>query len=153
QCAAAQTMARGKRKRGIKMAHAKPLNIGEAALATGVSAKMIRHYEAAGLIPAAGRSLSGYRLYGEQDIHRLRFVRQARDLGFSMKQIAELLELWQDRNRPSSKVKQLAQQHIDTMEHKIQAMHAMQAQLQQLAQACHGDALPDCPILDKLASR
>lgn len=127
-------------------------NIGEAALATGVSAKMIRHYEAAGLIPAAGRSASGYRLYGEQDLHRLRFVRHARDLGFSSRQIAELLGLWQDKNRPSSKVKQVAEQHIDVLERKIRAMHAMKAQLQQLAEACHGDKLPDCPILDRLAS-
>ena len=127
------------------------LNIGEAALASGISAKMIRHYEAAGLIPAAGRSLSGYRLYNPQDIHRLRFIRHARDLGFSMTQIAELLSLWQDRNRPSSKVKQLAQQHVAALEQKIQALNAIREQLEQLQQTCHGDTRPDCPILEKLA--
>lgn len=127
-------------------------NIGEAALASGISAKMIRHYEAAGLIPVVGRTAAGYRLYAEQDIHMLRFIRQARDLGFSMKQIAELLNLWRDQNRPSSRVKQLTEQHIAGLERKIVAMHAMKAQLQQLAQACHGDARPDCPILDTFAS-
>lgn len=130
---------------------AKLLNIGEAAEATGVSAKMIRHYEAAGLVPPAARSGSGYRLYGEQDVHRLRFVRHARDLGFSIAQIAELLSLWQDKQRPSGKVKQMAQQHIAALEQKILAMQTMKVQLQQLAEACHGDELPDCPILDKLA--
>ena len=132
---------------------AKLLNIGEAALASGVSAKMIRHYEAAGLIPAVGRSAAGYRRYGEQDVHRLRFVRHARDLGFSSRQIVELLSLWQDKNRPSSKVKQVAEQHIEALEQKIRTMHAMKAQLQQLTEACHGDKWPDCPILDQLASR
>ena len=131
---------------------ARLLNIGEAAEATGVSAKMIRHYEAAGLIPAAARSGSGYRLYSEQDLRRLRFVRHARDLGFSIGQIAELLSLWQDKHRSSSKVKQMAQQHIAALEQKILAMQTMKTQLQQLAEVCHGDELPDCPILDKLAA-
>jgi Cu(I)-responsive transcriptional regulator len=128
------------------------LNIGEAARASGVSAKMIRHYEVAGLIPAAARSMSGYRLYGEQDVHRLRFIREARDLGFSMKQIAELLGLWQDKKRPSSKVRQLAEQQVAMLEQKILALQAMKTQLEILAQACHGDARPDCPILDRLAA-
>lgn len=129
------------------------VNIGEAAQATGVSAKMIRHYEALGLIPPAGRSVAGYRLYAEQDLHKLRFLRHARDLGFSTGQIAELLSLWQDRQRPSSKVKQIAEQHIAALEQKIAALHAMQSQLQQLVAACHGDERPDCPILDQLAAR
>jgi Cu(I)-responsive transcriptional regulator len=128
------------------------LNIGEAALASGVSAKMIRHYEAAGLIPAAARSMSGYRLYGEQDVHRLRFIRETRDLGFSMKQIAELLGLWQDKKRSSSKVRQLAEQQVAMLEQKILALQALKTQLEILAQACHGDARPDCPILDRLAA-
>lgn len=128
------------------------LNIGEAAQASGISAKMIRHYEAAGLIPTASRTLAGYRMYAEQDIHMLRFIRQARDLGFSMKQIAELLSLWRDKQRPSSKVKRMTQQHIAELEQKIVAMHAMKVQLELLAKACHGDARPDCPILKKFAS-
>ena len=127
------------------------LNIGEAANASGVSAKMIRHYEAAGLIPAPGRSLAGYRRYSERDVHRLRFIRAARDLGFSIKQIDELLSLWQDTHRPSSKVKQLAEQHAAVLAQKILALQKMQAELETLARACHGDARPDCPILDRLA--
>lgn len=127
-------------------------NIGQAASASGVSAKMIRHYEAAGLIPAAGRSVSGYRLYAEHDVHRLRFIREARDLGFSMAQIAELLSLWQDKHRSSGKVRQLAEQHAAMLQRKILALQTMKTELDRLAQACHGDARPECPILDKLAA-
>jgi len=128
-------------------------NIGEAAAATGVSAKMIRHYEASGLIPAASRSFAGYRLYAEADLHRLRFIKRARSLGFSMKQIAALLGLWGDAGRASSEVKALAQAHADALSGKIAEMQAMQRTLQDLARHCHGDARPECPILDDLAGR
>lgn len=128
------------------------MHIGEAARLSGVSAKMIRHYEAAGLIPAADRSQAGYRRYSERDIHKLRFIRAARDLGFSIHQIAELLSLWQDTHRPSSKVKQLAEQHAAALTQKILALQAMKTELEILAQACHGDERPDCPILDRLAA-
>ena len=127
-------------------------NIGEASQASGISAKMIRHYESIGLIPAASRTFAGYRLYGEADLHRLRFVKRARNLGFSIKEIEALLALWGDRRRSSAKVKALTQKHIDELEGKIAEMQAMRQALQQLAQQCHGDDRPDCPILDDLAA-
>ncbi|MEO6918936.1 MAG: Cu(I)-responsive transcriptional regulator [Collimonas sp.] len=127
------------------------MNIGDAANASGVSAKMIRHYEEIGLIPAANRSDAGYRTYAERDIHLLRFIRQGRLLGFSMKQIAELIGLWLDQSRPSSKVKQLALSHIAELNDKIKELQAMKGTLEQLARHCHGDARPECPILDGLA--
>jgi len=129
------------------------LNIGEAAAQAGVSAKMIRHYEDIGLIPKATRTYSGYRTYSEKEIHVLRFIRHARSLGFSIKQIGDLLGLWQDRRRPSSKVKTLALEHIRELEEKIAEMHAMKATLERLAGHCHGDDRPECPILDELAER
>lgn len=129
----------------------KAMNIGDAANASGVSAKMIRHYEEIGLIPAANRSDAGYRTYAERDIHLLRFIRQGRLLGFSMKQIAELIGLWLDQSRPSSKVKQLALSHIAELNDKIKELQAMKGTLEQLARHCHGDARPECPILDGLA--
>ena len=128
------------------------VNIGDAAKASGVSAKMIRHYESIGLIPSAGRTESGYRTYAESDLHRLRFVKRARTLGFSIKQIEALLALWGDRRRSSAKVKALTQKHIDELEGKITEMQAMKQALQQLAQQCHGDDRPDCPILENLAA-
>ena len=128
------------------------VNIGDAAKASGVSAKMIRHYESIGLIPSAGRTESGYRTYAESDLHRLRFVKRARTLGFSIKEIEALLALWGDRRRSSAKVKALTQEHIDELEGKIAEMQAMKQALQQLAQQCHGDDRPDCPILDDLAA-
>lgn len=128
------------------------MNIGQAAQATGVSAKMIRHYEGIGLIPAATRTDAGYRLYGERDIHTLNFVRHARDLGFSLAQIGELVGLWQDRSRPSRQVKALAQAHIQALEKKAHELLAMKATLEQLVHCCHGDDRPDCPILETLAS-
>lgn len=127
-----------------------PLNIGQAAAAAGVSAKMVRHYEEIGLIPKAKRTYSGYRTYSDREVHVLRFIRQARGLGFSIKQIGELLGLWQDRRRPSSKVKKLALEHIQELEAKIEEMRAMKATLERLAAHCHGDNRPDCPILDEL---
>lgn len=126
-------------------------NIGEAARRTGVSAKMIRHYEAVGLMPTAGRSFAGYRLYDETALHRLRFIRRARGLGFAMVEIAELLDLWDDRSRASREVKRLAQQHADALSAKIRELEAMRATLAHLAGRCHGDARPDCPILEDLA--
>ena len=128
-----------------------PLNIGDAAKSSGVSAKMIRHYEEIGLIPKARRSYSGYRTYSEKEVHTLRFIHQARKLGFSIKQIEELLGLWQDRRRPSAKVKRLALEHIKELDEKIREMQAMKATLERLAVHCHGDDRPDCPILEGLA--
>jgi MerR family copper efflux transcriptional regulator len=126
-------------------------NIGEAAKATGVSAKMIRDYEKLGLIPPADRSFANYRLYADADLHRLRFIRRARGLGFSMKQIGELMALWNDRQRPSAKVKQLAMSHASDLDAKIAELQAMQRTLRTLASSCHGDSRSDCPILDDLA--
>lgn len=128
------------------------LNIGAAAQASGVSAKMIRHYEDIGLIIKVQRSASGYRTYTDHEIHELRFIKRARDLGFSTKQIAELLKLWRNQRRPSSKVKQLALEHIRKLDQKIVEMQAMKATLEHLAKHCQGDKRPDCPILEGLAS-
>ena len=126
-------------------------NIGQAAKASGISAKMIRHYEEVGLLPAASRTFSGYRTYNQQDVHMLRFIRHSRDLGFSIKQIADLLSLWRDTNRPSSKVKQMASEHIEMLNQKIQELIIMKSELTRLVSCCHGDERPDCPILDELA--
>ena len=127
-----------------------PLNIGEAAAASGVSAKMIRHYEAIGLITPTERTASNYRLFNENDVHILRFIRHARDLGFSIEQISTLLGLWKNKRRNSANVKKLALQHIAELDAKIEEMQTMRRTLQQLAQHCHGDERPECPILDEL---
>ena len=127
-------------------------NIGEAAALSGVSAKMIRHYEVIGVIPAAARTFAGYRLYNDADLHRLGFIRRARGLGFSIRQIEALLGLWDDRSRASAEVKRLAQSHVDELAEKIAEMQAMQRTLQDLARRCHGDDRPDCPILEDLAN-
>jgi Cu(I)-responsive transcriptional regulator len=127
------------------------VNIGQAAKASGVSAKMIRHYEEVGLIPAANRTESGYRQYTEADVHSLRFIRHARDLGFSIAQIGELVGLWQNRRRSSSRVKALALAHVAELERKVTSLQAMKDTLQHLATCCHGDDRPECPILDRLA--
>ena len=127
------------------------MNIGEAAKASGVSAKMVRHYEEVGLFPRPGRSDGGYRLYTERDVHTLRFIRHARDLGFSIERIGELLALWQNRKRPSRQVKALAEAHIAELERKVQELQAMKATLRHLADGCSGDDRPECPILDRLA--
>jgi Cu(I)-responsive transcriptional regulator len=126
-------------------------NIGDAARLTGVTAKMIRHYESIGLIPAAGRTVAGYRLYGPNDLHRLTFIKRARSLGFSIKDIEVLLSLWGDPKRASRDVKRLAQSHADELERKILEMQSMQRVLQDLARRCHGDDRPDCPVLEDLA--
>jgi MerR family copper efflux transcriptional regulator len=129
------------------------LNIGEAAGASGVSAKMIRHYEEIGLIPRVARNAAGYRLYRDSDVHLLKFVRRARELGFSMKEIAELLGLWQNRRRASADVKRLALKHIADLEERIEEMQAMKRTLHGLARHCHGDQRPGCPILDDLSGK
>jgi len=128
------------------------LNIGQAASASGVSAKMIRHYEEQGFIPKAKRTLSGYRMYADTDVHRLRFIRRARDLGFSLKEIKQLLGLWGNRRRASADVKKLALGHVAELDAKIAQLQAMRSTLTHLAHHCQGDARPDCPILDDLAS-
>ena len=128
-------------------------NIGEAAAATGVSAKMIRQYERDGLIPPAQRTFAGYRLYNDADLHRLRFIKRARNLGFPMKQIEVLLNLWNDRDRSSADVKALALQHADDLRDRIAEMQAMQRTLEELARKCHGDGRPECPILEGLAEQ
>lgn len=128
------------------------MNIGEAATRSGVSAKMIRYYEANGLMPVAARSDAGYRRYGEREVHTLRFIRRARDLGFNMREIGELLKLWQNRRRASGDVKRIALDHVADLDQRIAGMQAMKATLEHLAACCHGDHRPDCPILDELGS-
>ncbi len=128
------------------------MNIGEAAKASGVSAKMLRHYEAVGLVPATARAASGYRIYSDADVHTLRFIRHARDLGFPIKQIAELLALWRDRSRPSRQVKSLALAHVAELDAKVAELMAMKATLEHLAHCCHGNDRPDCPILESLSA-
>lgn len=128
------------------------MNIGEAAKASGVSAKMIRYYESTGLIPAAGRTSAGYRVYSDIEVQMVRFIRRSRDLGFPVEKIEELLALWRDRSRQSADVKRLAQEQIDGLERKIAEMQAMKDTLQHLADACCGDHRPDCPILIDLGS-
>lgn len=127
------------------------MQIGDAARLTGVSAKMIRHYEAIGLIPQADRRDSNYRDYGHHDIHRLGFIRRARDLGFSIDEIRNLLRLWGDRDRESAEVKALTETHIAELDRKIALMAEMRQTLSTLASACDGDHRPDCPIIETLA--
>lgn len=126
------------------------MNIGAAAKATGISAKMIRYYESIGLLPAPARSPSGYRHYTDDDLNRLHFIRRGRDLGFSMAQLTELLSLWRDQDRASADVKHIAEQHIDNMNQRIRQMQEMVATLSHLARSCHGDDRPHCPIIDAL---
>jgi len=127
------------------------MQIGEAAAQSGVSAKMIRYYEEIGLVPRSARQPQGYRDYDDRDVNRLRFVARARDLGFSIKEIAELLRLYSDRRRSSADVKRIALRHVAELETKIRAMRQLKHTIQQLAHRCHGDQRPDCPILDDLA--
>ncbi|WP_321797143.1 Cu(I)-responsive transcriptional regulator [Caballeronia sp. J97] len=127
------------------------MNIGEAARASGVTAKMIRYYESVGLLNPVRRTSSGYRMYGDQEVHALRFVRQARRLGFLVEDIRKLLALWQDRSRASAEVKSIALEHVAELDRRIAELTEMRDTLSHLANHCHGDARPDCPILDKLA--
>lgn len=127
------------------------MNIGQAALQSGVSAKMIRYYESTGLLPAARRGEQGYREYDDRDVHTLRFLQRSRSLGFSVDQMAALLALWQDRERASADVKRLALAHVSMLEAKIAALQEMAATLRHLAQNCRGNARPDCPILADLS--
>ncbi|WP_341646506.1 Cu(I)-responsive transcriptional regulator [Thauera sp. SDU_THAU2] len=126
------------------------MNIGEAARASGVSAKMIRYYESVGLIPPAARTDSGYRAYTGSDVHMLRFIRRARDLGFAVAEIHDLLGLWRDRSRKSADVKRVAQQHIADLQRRIDELRQMADTLQTLVACCAGDDRPDCPILANL---
>lgn len=128
------------------------MNIGQAAEASGVSAKMIRYYEQIGLIEPPARSQSGYRVYAEPNVHTLRFVRRARSLGFSVEETGALLALWRDRSRASADVKSLALKHVAELEEKAAALQAMAATLRHLASHCHGDQRPECPILDTIGS-
>ena len=127
------------------------MNIGDAARASGASAKMIRHYETLGLLKRTRRSLGGYRLYDDTDVHTLRFIRRARDLGFSMADITRLLGLWQDRRRASAAVRRIAQAHISDLDRRIAEMQDLRRTLEHLVHHCHGDQRPECPILDDLA--
>jgi MerR family copper efflux transcriptional regulator len=127
------------------------LNIGEAASASGVSAKMIRHYEQIGVVPSPPRTVAGYRLYRDVDVHTLRFVQRARELGFPIKEIKTLVELWSNRRRSSAEVQRVASRHLAALERKIEQMEAMRGTLRHLVHACHGDDRPECPILDDLA--
>jgi MerR family copper efflux transcriptional regulator len=127
------------------------MNIGQAAKASGISAKMIRYYEATGLIPPVTRSAAGYRHYSDSDIHTLSFIRRARDLGFSVEQIADLLALWRNRRRSSASVKAVALAQIAMLKTKADELRAMARTLQHLADHCHGDNRPDCPIIEDLA--
>lgn len=127
------------------------MNIGQAAKATHVSAKMIRYYESIGLIPKARRSEAGYRHYSESDLGTLRFIRRARNLGFPLEKIAELLTLWRNEQRPSADVKAVAEKHIAELNLQIQELIGMRDFLQHVASACPGSDAPDCPILDELA--
>ncbi|WP_046867845.1 Cu(I)-responsive transcriptional regulator [Microvirga massiliensis] len=126
------------------------MNIGQAAEASGVSAKMIRYYESIGLIPKTVRTEAGYRVYSDGDVHTLGFIRRARDLGFSVEQIAELVALWRDRGRASADVKRIALEHVDILERKARELQEMAATLKHLARHCHGDERPECPIIEGL---
>lgn len=133
------------------MTAAWPVHIGEAARLSGVSAKMVRHYESLGLLRRVGRTDSGYRQYSEAEVHTLRFIKRARDLGFSMEEIGELVGLWQNGRRASATVRRIAQKHERELAQRIEAMQSMQRTLHHLIHCCAGDERPDCPILDDLA--
>jgi MerR family copper efflux transcriptional regulator len=127
------------------------LNISDAAEQSGVSAKMIRYYESLGLLTEARRTSAGYRIYDQREVHTLRFIRRARDLGFSIEEIQHLLGLWQNRGRSSRDVRKVAQAHLVDLDRRIAELQTMRRTLQQLVEHCHGDQRPDCPILDDLA--
>jgi MerR family transcriptional regulator, copper efflux regulator len=126
------------------------MNIGQASKASSVNAKMIRYYESIGLVPKASRTEGGYRDYAPQDIHRLRFIRRARDLGFSIDQVRELLKLWSDQKRSSANVRAVALEHIAELERRATQLKDMIKTLKHLVDACEGDDRPDCPIIEEL---
>jgi len=126
------------------------MNIGQAATASGVSAKMIRYYESIGLVSESRRSDSGYRIYNDKDLHTLRFIKRARSLGFSLEQIRDLLSLWQNDQRASADVKAIALNHVKELNQRIRELTEMRDTLSTLASCCHGDDRPDCPILQTL---
>ena len=128
------------------------MNIGQAAKHSGLSAKMIRYYESIGLLKPAHRSDSGYRLYSDDDLHTLAFIKRSRDLGFSLEEVGKLLTLWQDRQRASGDVKALAREHIEQLNQKIRELTGLRDTLQELVESCQGDHRPDCPILRDLES-
>ncbi|MCL7714552.1 Cu(I)-responsive transcriptional regulator [Stenotrophomonas mori] len=128
------------------------MNIGQAARATGISAKMIRYYEDSGLIGPVARTGAGYRLYGPRDLHTLGFIKRSRDMGFSVERIGELLQLWRDRTRHSADVKRMALEHVAVLTQRIAELQDMVATVQALAEGCAGDERPDCPILSDIAS-
>jgi Cu(I)-responsive transcriptional regulator len=129
------------------------MNIGDVARQSGLSAKMIRHYEAIGLLPAAARTESGYRVFTPSDLHTLRFIQRARSLGFSLSEVMELVSLWQNRRRRSADVQRLAKRHVEALKTKIAELQSMVDTLQTLASTCHGDDRPQCPILDALVQK
>ncbi len=126
------------------------MNIGEVSKLSELNSKMIRRYEEEGIIPKAGRSVSGYRTYSEKDVHILRFVKRARELGFSMKDVKQLIGLWRNKTRSSAQVKSIALKHITELEKKLQEIQSLLGTLKHLTEHCHGDHRPDCPILDEL---
>jgi Cu(I)-responsive transcriptional regulator len=130
----------------------KIMNISEVAKLSGVNAKMIRRYEEDGIIPKAIRNSAGYRQYSEKDVHNLRFVKSAKELGFSMKDIKDLLGLWRNKNRASAKVKSIAEKHTKELEKKLSEIENMLMTLRNLVERCQGNDRPDCPILDGLES-
>ena len=148
----ANTPGRPKDRDAGRATNAAFANISVAAERSGVSAKMIRHYEDIGLMPKVARTTAGYRIYRESDIHTLRFIRRSRDLGFNMKEIAGLLGLWQNRRRASADVKKLAVRHIAELDERIAEMQVIRGTLAKLADCCHGDQRPECPILEDLGT-
>ena len=142
-------------KREMTLEHADALgqgllDIGRASKSSGVSVKMIRHYEAIGLLKNVARTHANYRVYSDKDVHTLRFIKRARTLGFAMDDIRELLALWQNKSRPSASVKKIAGGHLQDLTQRIQEMQSMVTTLEHLTHNCHGDSRPDCPILDDL---
>jgi MerR family transcriptional regulator, copper efflux regulator len=129
------------------------MDIGAAAEQSGVSAKMIRHYESIGLLPKAARTQANYRVYRPSDVHTLRFIKRARTLGFSMEDIRQLLGLWQNRSRSSAAVKSISRKHVQELKERIAQMQSMVDTLEHLAKHCHGDHRPECPILEDLAAK
>jgi Cu(I)-responsive transcriptional regulator len=127
------------------------MDIGRAAKESGVSVKMIRHYEAIGLLPPPARTMANYRVYGPNDVHMLRFIKRARTLGFSMEDIKELVGLWKNKSRSSAAVKKIAGRHLDELRRKIAELQSMAHTLEHLTKHCHGDHRPECPILEDLS--